>query len=159
MISNGVSVNVGLAFEKKIVLVIAAKQSMQNLKASNYNHFMTFHESVGQEFGHDLADLKHPRWYLHILSALAHMLLFIYLIFFYMLFIIVFVLCSLSHRVIRFLIRGFRNPQNTKWQAQTLVRFRNRKGTGAIWENSYHQDGKRVLISGIYLMQLVNTMG
>lgn len=57
---------------------MAAKQSVQNLKTSNINNFMTFHESVAEEFGHDSADLRNPIQYLIYFSALAHMLLFIY---------------------------------------------------------------------------------
>lgn len=117
---------------------------LQNLKASNYNHFMTFHESVGQEFGHNLVDLKYPRQYLHIFSALAHMILFtLFKKFFDLLLIIVFASCGLSQRVNRSPYGASGIPKIYNDRAQTLIRFRTRKGTGAICESSYHKDRKK----------------
>lgn len=84
-------------------MVIAAQHSIQNLEASNYNHFIISHDFASKEVGHGLAELGHPRRYLHIFSALEDMLLFV-----------VSPSCRLSSRIIRFVIKVLRDPQNTK---------------------------------------------
>lgn len=130
-------------------MVIAAHETMKNVELSNYKHFITFHESVGQERGHDLAEMRHPRSYLHTFSALAVVFLFT-----------VFVSCSLSSRAIGFLAQHLRNLQNATGKGQALLRVRIGKGTGTILDSSYRKDAeKQVLRSDIYLMQLVTLLG